>query len=159
MRVFDSQGRILGRVNVIDLLVLIALAALVVLAFSFFSSPEEQQVIETTFVIERIRDTTVLQLQEGDQIHDRTGTLLGTVVEVRSEPNLVEVPTAEGSLEVEESPLYKDVWLVVRGTGEASSSRVAVGSVPLKVGDYLELSGPTYNVRAQIRRVEVLGAA
>lgn len=153
----DDRGRLFGRVNLVDLLVLAVLIALVVFAYLRFSgSGGEQTVIRTTFAVEKIREATFLQFKEGAEVRDDTGTVLGRIERADVTPMMVEVPTATGELKGQPSPVYSDLVIVISGPGHASPGLVRVGSVPLKVGKILVITGPTFEVRAQIRNVEVV---
>jgi hypothetical protein len=105
-------------------------------------------------VVERIRESSFLQLHEGDEIREETGTLLGTIERAEISPNPVEVPTDDGDLLDKPSPIFNDAQFVVRGSGHVSASKVRIGNVPLLVGRFLVLRGPSFELRAQIRRVE-----
>jgi hypothetical protein len=150
----DDRGRLFGKVNLVDLLVLVALVALAAFALTRTSgAAAEQTDIRTTFIIERIRPSSGLQINEGDQVRDDTGTLLGVVEEAERMENILEVPTDQGELNPFPSPLFEDVRLVLKGTGNVSASPVRIGSVPLLVGKIIVLRGPTYEVRATLREV------
>jgi hypothetical protein len=156
--VLDDRGRLFGKLNLVDLLVLVVVVALLVFAFMRFSgSGGEQATIRTTFAVERIRDVTIAQFDEGVEVRDDTGTLLGTVQDFRVSPFPEAVPDAEGNLHLRDSPVFFDMVVVVEGTGFASASQVRVGSVPLLVGRILIIRGPTFEVTARIRDVDVVG--
>lgn len=154
----DDRGRLFGKVNLVDVLVLVALGALLAFALLRFSDGgAADTTIRTTFVVEKVRETSFLQFKEGDEVRDDTGTMLGTIERAGRQPSLVEVPTDDGRLTAQPSPVFWDLEIVVRGSGNASSSLVRIGNVPMRVGKIFVLTGPTFEVRAQIRDVEVVG--
>lgn len=151
----DDRGRLLGRVNIIDLLVLVVLVALVVFAFLRFSGGGGREIqVETTFKVERVRQPTVDQLKRlkpGTEVRDETGTLMGSLKESVEETTTIEqVPTYTGDLLAKPSPVYFDVFLVVVGDAIESTSGKRIGPVPLKVGKPVVLSGSTFEVKSTI---------
>lgn len=154
MALLDDRGRLFGKVNVIDLLVLVLLAALVVFVFARFDKTAAANgTIRTTFVIEKLRETSVRQFQMGDGIYDDSGLYLGKVTQRTEVPTVTDVPTATGDLNPAESRLTKDLTLEVTGRGHVSGRSARIGSLPLLVGKFVVIRGPTAEARAQIRDV------
>jgi hypothetical protein len=123
----------------------------------FYGSGGEPATIRTTFAVERIREATYAQFDTGVEVRDDTGTVLGNVADVTVRRSPEQVSDSEGRLHLRDSPLFYDVHIIVEGTGFASSSLIRVGSVPLRVGKVLVITGPSFEVRAAIRNVEVVG--
>lgn len=152
----DERGRIGGRVNLVDLVAVVLVVALAVFLYVSFSTGGETATVRATFRISQVRGPTVDQVKEGQEVHDLAGNRLGVVEKVTVAPSRVEVSTADGGLKMAESSLYFDVTVVVEGQGTASSSSVRVGNVPLRVGKWIELVGPAYEIRSQVWGVEVV---
>lgn len=158
-RLLDDHGRLFGRLNVVDLLVVLLVIVLVVFAYLRFASGEETAV-RTTLVVDDVRNPIAEQIAEQlpaeESVRDRSGTPLGRLIDVEVLPSPVEVPTADGQLVTDESELYSDVWMVVEGTGQQSEHEIRIESVRLRVGHTLVISGPGWEVSAEIRDVEVV---
>ena len=153
----DQRGRIGGRINVIDLVAVVLLAALAAFVYLAFSGGEETATVRTTFVVSEVRNPTVEQLEEGTVVYDLAGNRLGILETLTITPTPMEVPTADGGLNLVDSALFFDVTAVVRGEGRVSSSSVRVGNVPLRVGKWIVLVGQGYEVRSQVWGIEVEG--
>lgn len=153
-RFIDERGRIFGKVNVVDVLVLLVIIAIVVFAVvRLTGSGSETVPLRVTFTVEEVRQATVDALQVKGTVRDEGGTVLGKVVEVTASPALEEVPTPEGQLKASESPIFRDVDIVVRGEGRVSGSTVRIGSIPLRVGRKVTLIGTGYEVQSVIMGV------
>jgi hypothetical protein len=153
--IIDDRGRLGGKVSVVDLLVLLLLAAVAVFAFMRFSSDAGQErPVKLTLTVEEVREPTVVQFEVGDSVHEDTGIYLGTIEDVTVTPTQQEVPTADGDLKGQPSPVFSDVNLELRGTGTVSSSSIEIGGRPVRVGKQVVITGPGWEVRAQVRGVE-----
>ena len=109
----------------------------------------------TTFTVEKVRYLTVDAIQEGDQVRDEAGSLLGTVVDRSVTATQVEYGNTEGLPVGSDSKIYKDVIIEVKGTGQKSASGVVrVGGTILLVGKLLTLRGPFFEVKGTIWAVE-----
>lgn len=153
-RFIDERGRIFGKVNVVDILVLLVIIAIVVFAVvRLTGSGSETVPLRVTFTVEDVRQASVDALQVKGTVRDEGGTVLGEVVEVTASPALEEFLTSEGQLKAFESPIFKDVDIVVRGEGRVSGSTVRIGSIPLRVGRKVTLIGTGYEVQSVIMGV------
>lgn len=153
-RILDDRGRLFGKVNIVDLLVLLVIIAVVVFAVVRMTGGSSKTVpVKVTYVVEAVRQATVDALQAKGDVTDEGSTYLGEVKDVVVTPTLVEVPTADGELKAVESPVFRDVSIVVRGEGRVSGSTVRIGSVPMRVGKKVTLIGTGYEVQTVIMDV------
>jgi hypothetical protein len=154
-RFLDEKGRFFGKVNIVDLLVLLVIVAVVVFAVVRMTGDSSKTVpVRVTYVVEEVRQATVdaLRAAKGD-VTDEGGTYLGTVKEVVVNPTREEYMTTEDQLEAFDSPVFSDVKIVVLGEGWISGSTVHIGSVPMRVGKKVTLVGTGYEVQTVIMGV------
>ena len=153
-RFLDDRGRLFGKVNIVDLLVLLVIIAVVVFAVVRMTGTSSKTVpVRVTYVVEAVRQASVDALQAKGTVTDDGGTELGKVQDVTVTPTLVEVPTADGQLKAVESPVFNDVSIVVLGQGRVAGSTVRIGSVPMRVGKKVTLVGTGYEVQTVIMGV------
>ncbi len=153
-RFLDDRGRLFGKVNIVDLIVLLVIIAVVVFAVVRMTGSSSKTVpVRVTYVVEAVRQATVSALQAKGTVTDDGGTGLGKVQDVVVTPTLVEVPTSDGGLKAVESPVFSDVSIVVLGSGRVSGSTVRIGSVPMRVGKKVTLVGTGYEVQTVIMGV------
>jgi len=157
-RFLDEKGRILGRLNVVDLLVFLTLIAIIAFAvFRLTGSAVDAVPVRVTYVVEAIRQATVDQLQSKAQVQgtvrDEAGTILGKVERVAVKPTSEEFMTPQGELKAFDSPIFRDVSITVLGEGTVSGGTVRVGSVSLRVGEKVTLVGNGYKVQSVIMDV------
>ncbi len=162
MAFIDNRGRLFGWVNLVDLLVVLALIALVAFAYvRFVAGTGDEETLITTFKVEQVRDVTIYEIEVGDQVRDETGTVLGTIQWTDDYPTQVEFLNEQTGEVVgpKDSTLYRDIDFTVEGQGQVSDSQYAIGSIPLEVGRQLVVKGPGFSVRAAITKIEVAGAS
>ena len=157
-RFLDDRGRIFGKVNVVDILVLLVIVAVVVFAVvRFTSAGSEKLPLKVTYTVEAVREATVEAIQRSVPINasvsDEGGTVLGRVDRVDVRPTKVEYMTPEGELKAFDSPIFNDVEIVVRGEGSRSGDTLRIGSVPMVVGRKVTLRGSGFEVQSVIMDV------
>ena len=150
--VLDDRGRLFGLINLVDLLVIVLLVVLVGLAAVRLTRSEGQETgILSTFKVEHVQQPTVDKVKIGQTVQDDTGNVLGTIVAAPPPTASKETnPNSEGYPVLGYSPLYKDLFIEVKGQGHASGKVIKVGNLPLEVGKIVTIKGPGWNVKATV---------
>jgi len=151
--VLDDRGRLFGLINLVDLLVIVLLVVLVGLAAVRLTRSEGQETgILSTFKVEHVQQPTVDAVKVGQTVQDDTGNVLGTIVAVPpTTPSKETNPNWQGYPVEGDSPLFKDLFIKVKGQGHASGKVIKVGNLPLEVGKIVTIKGPGWNVKASIQ--------
>ncbi len=135
MKIIDRQGRLFGKLSVIDLLVI---AIVVVLAAAFYlkrnvkehTSPTTPTTSITYEVkIPGVREELVEQFTVGDAVYDQdndSGNAIGTITEIRVEPYVLNATLTDGSYTTAEVEGRSDVYLTLEGSGLISGGRYYV---------------------------------
>jgi hypothetical protein len=153
-RILDERGRLFGKVNVVDLVVLLVIVAVVCFAVLRMTGGSSQSVpVKVTYTVEAQRQATVNAIRAKGSVTDDGGTLLGQVQDVIVTPTQEEYPTPDGDLKAFDSPIFKDITIVVVGRGQLSGSKVRIGSVPMRVGKKVTLVGSDFEVQSVIMGV------
>jgi hypothetical protein len=157
-RILDERGRFFGKVNVVDLVVLLVIIAVVVFALVRSTGDTSAAIpVKVTYRVEEIRQATVTRLEAKvstkGTVRNDGGTVLGEVVGVTVRPTMKEYMAPAGNLEAFESPVFSDVDIVVLGEGHLSASTVRIGNVPIRVGKKVTLIGAGFEVQTVIMDV------
>lgn len=135
MKIIDKQGRLFGKLSIIDLLVILIV---VVLAAAFYLKRNVKEhtspVTPTTSItyeikIPGVRDEILSEFQVGDQVYDTdndSGNAIGTIREIRVEPYRLNATLTDGSYTVGEVEGRNDVYLTLEGSGLISGGRYYV---------------------------------
>ncbi len=143
-RFLDERGRIFGKVNVVDVLVLLAVIALIVFAVARTQGTNSTSVpIQVTFRAMLQRQPIVSQLLTAHgTLKDDSGTALGKIVTVTAQPSQEEVLNPlTGKLEMQLSPLYQDVDVTISAKAVGSSGSRRIGTVSISAGDKVTIVG------------------
>lgn len=154
MAILDEKGRLFGRINVLDLIVLLAVlgAGSWYVYDKFLKPPVDvgNDTVEVTFLVTPLRQESVDKVKPGMEIFDnRKPQFLGEVVSVRSELAKSFGPNGE----VVATSSFFDLYVTVRGQGNITKSSVSLGGVAMKVGAEVPLSS---NVWSGVSRVLVI---
>jgi hypothetical protein len=158
-RVLDDRGRLFGKINVVDLVVLLVIVAVVVFAAVRLTGGSPETVPVKLFFTERGVDRSLVSgLQSKGTVKDAGGNVIGEVQSVESTPTLVELVTPAGELKTFASALRRDVTIVVLGKGTVSDSTgagstVHIGKLAARVGAEVKLIGPGYEAQTTITKV------
>ncbi len=153
-RFLDERGRILGKVNIIDALVLLVIVGVVVLATVRFKDATVDTVpVRVSFAAERVQSAQLAALDIEGTVTDDGGTAFGKVQEVMVTPTREEFFTGADELKAFDSPIFSDVSIEVLGEGVVSGSSVRIGSVPMRVGKRVTLVGAGFEIATVIRSV------
>ncbi len=154
-RVLDDRGRLFGRINIVDLVVLLAIVAVVVFAavrLGGDSSPETVPV-KVSFVDLRVEQALVAGYQTKGTVKDQGGNVIGEVQSVQVTPSIEELLTNEGELKSFTSATRSDITFVVVGQGTVSDSTVHIGQIAARVGAEVKLVGPGYEAITTVANV------
>ncbi|NLY53589.1 MAG: DUF4330 domain-containing protein [Firmicutes bacterium] len=151
----DKQGRLFGKINVFDLLVIVVLA--VIVGRIIYDKMNVQQIVTPP------QDTILIELQadllnpigqtvaEGQKVYDkRTGVYLGQVREVSIRPVPVAVAATNGDVIWVDSQRSSEVRLVLVNQGTITENAYQVGALAIRIGERITLVGPQFSFDASI---------
>jgi hypothetical protein len=141
MAVIDSRGRLFGKVNLLDLVVVVAVVAVAgrfgyqKLAARSAAPVGEDKNIHMTFQLATVRSFTVDVLKVGDMVYDsKSNTPMGKVVTVKTEPATVVGTGPDGRLYESKSPDRFDYYVTIDGPARVSPNGITMSGIEVKVG-------------------------
>lgn len=174
MKILDSQGRLFGKVSILDLGA--ALVILLVLVGIFFfpgTSGSVAQVGVTTKPVEvdlvirglNVRDPQQL-VKQGFKEGGKTNIIIRNqphgqigIKSVKQLPRTVLVPQPDGSLKELPDPrsnqFSTDMLLTLGGKAQITNNGPVIGNSKLKIGTPVELEGFNYNFNATVIDVRI----
>lgn len=155
----DERGRLWGRINVVDLLIVIILGAVLVrLVFPAVAArlagpgitppgPAEEVPLSVDFLLTGVRQPTVDAVRVGDQVMEtKTNLPLGKITKIRVTPASQAVPTAEGKLVRADLPDQFDLWVTIEGPGRVSTNSIEIATRQIHIGTPLGFRTRLYSV-------------
>lgn len=120
----DKKGRLFGKINIIDLCIILLIVSAVAVTLIKFNAAgnggntEKNTEIVYTLKVASVRDYTVKQFVEGDNLYDdETGKYIGKIVSVEKKPDMVYVVKADGTYAISEKPERYDAYITVSAKG------------------------------------------
>ena len=142
----DKNGKVFGKINIIDLLVLIALvAAIAVFGFAKLgggkaSLSNDADEVEIVFYVEQVSDFVVNKINIGDKVCDADKNIyFGVVSNVEKGPAVLYNQTADGQLVVTDKQDYSSAYITVTAKGKMNDYGAKFESTQYTVGHSLTI--------------------
>ena len=163
MKIIDEKGKFFGKINIIDLLIVVVIFALAMATFVKFRTSDEYMskdtVIEYTLLVENVRMPTVDALQEkADGIIDyetkkEIGDIVNTEISGASELELMTDGTYK---EVKFKDKY-DVLLTLQTKGtETEDNFFTLSGKKLVVGDNITIYNEYASTMGKVKSIKIL---
>lgn len=160
----DKKGRIFGKINIIDLVVVILILCLAgSVLYNFIEKKTNQSTVVSgtesgiatiTFKMYGTYPEWVEALKEGDKLIIADKVTDVEVVSVSSETAITTTTTAEGQLVAVENPMYVNCTIVVRGSASRDSLGVCIGDQLYRISDNREIRTSTFASAARVVDVQ-----
>ncbi|MGB3695134.1 MAG: DUF4330 domain-containing protein [Spirulinaceae cyanobacterium] len=175
MKILDSQGRLFGKISIIDLGAALVILAVIIGIFIFpgtsgsIAQVTKTQPVEVDVVVRGLSVAKPEELLE--QFSEEKTTKLSIRNEAYGDPleiksveeleRLVVVPQPDGSVKAlpdprkQEDALNVDLLMTLGGEGQITETGVVLGPNKIKIGTTVELEGNNYNFNASVIDVRV----
>ncbi len=124
MKLTDRKGKLFGKINVVDFIVVVIVIVLLGGAYYKFgvlnkaTTGTALQPVTYTVEVKRVRDYVFQNVQEGDEIFDKTsGKSIGKIVKVESTPATEPVLCQDGTYKIGTVQNRVDVIFTIMGEG------------------------------------------
>lgn len=142
MTLIDARGRVLGRINLIDLMIALGVVIAVILAYATVTrqgkviSVPEDKVISYTILIKEVRPEVARYIKKGDLVKKQSNQApIGTIRQVLVKPALVVDFNGVDKRIATTSPVEKDVYVTIKTKGRIGKDIIATGNEVIRVGD------------------------
>lgn len=159
----DKNGRIAGKVSIIDILVIVLIIALIAgiavrYGSKITSAVRSSEEFEYVLRIESVRDYTVKALERKGKVTDKKSEkYLGEIVDVRTENATIQTTTANGKILKSELPDRYTCFVTIRAVGrESDDNYILDDSTELSVGRNIDLYSKYVKTSGDIDSVEVI---
>lgn len=123
MKLIDREGRLFGKISVIDVMVLVVVAVLAAAVLAKDRLPQTGSSVSTVPVVYEMRvhnqpDYVVAAIQEGDQLYDQarsTNGSLGEIVDIQVSDGTSQASLSDGTVEMVPAEGYYDLVLTLEG--------------------------------------------
>lgn len=164
MKLINKEGKIFGKVNIIDVLIILFIVAVVVLGVLKYTKEKgpvfanQNTDIELDILFREMYGDFEDELNVGEPLFDNTsGQYLGEIVDKQLKPAVKEVERADGSIVVSEVPGRWDIYITVACKGIYNERRgLTIGGDQRYAGLFFRLNTPTFTSSGVIIRAEAM---
>ncbi|MCI8404643.1 MAG: DUF4330 domain-containing protein [Clostridia bacterium] len=159
----DKNGKIKGKVSIIDILVVLLIIAVIAGIAARYGSKvttavKSDKQFEYVLRVENVREYTVNALKKMGKVTDKKSEKeLGDVVDVQVEKATQQSITASGEVKNPETPGRYTCFVTIRATGkESDDNYILHDSTELSVGRNIDLYTKYVKTSGDIKSVKVL---
>lgn len=153
MAIIDEKGRLFGKINVIDLLVIIGLVTVIAGAgYKFFLAPRavKAQNAEVTVIIPAVRPEEAQSIQAGDQLVTDTTVTDARVKKVEIKPALTVTTRSDGTTLLTTNPYRKDAYVTLEGKVSLGPTAMKFAGQDIRVGKDFWLKSLRYELKGSV---------
>ncbi|HEX2927370.1 MAG TPA: DUF4330 domain-containing protein [Ruminiclostridium sp.] len=162
MKLIDEKGRLFGKVNLIDLvvviLVLLLAAAVGYRAISpkIASSPTAKGEVMAVVKVTNRSDTVVSQIQKGQTLISNNDYVPGATIEdVKAVPSDYTTQDAQGNVHVTKHPTLKDIYITIKVLTNTNVPVFKVGIQDLDVGKKFTVKTQTIEMDGSVEKITI----
>ncbi|HPW40982.1 MAG TPA: DUF4330 domain-containing protein [Bacillota bacterium] len=151
MALADNRGKLFGRINIVDLIIILLIILTAVGGYMFFFGRDSKQTLNTgkvvyDFEITNVNKDFIDAINPGDPIRDNVrGNELGTVVSKSSRgATMLNEDLINGRYIIAEVPDAYDVVITIEGNANITPANIIVGGAEIKVGKKFSIKGKGY---------------
>jgi hypothetical protein len=159
----DNKGKLFGKINVLDLVVILAVLVVIAgVAYKFTKSNtpsvfRQNDKVEITFYVEELPDYAADAVEVGAPVTDRTtGSKFGVVKSVDTQPSVSYAPNSAGEIVKSTKETFRSQKVVVAGEGLFSDNGVTYNSIDYYVNKQLEVRFGNVAVWTRVYDVQVV---
>lgn len=160
-----KNGKIFGKINIIDFFVIIVVLILIAFLVIRYIEPSEIKIGEQissnkfkyTIYVEWVTNTSKDMIQEGDNIYDKiSGTYIGKIVEIEVNPCEIEFATLDGNILMREVPEKIDINLTIEVDGTVKNGEyLASNIIRILVGESKQIKTKYWMAMGRITKLYV----
>ena len=165
MRFLDDRGRVLGKFNIVDLVIVLVLVAVGTwFAYARFGRDlkaemaAREQPIEYCIVVMGVRPTTAEALQKGGKAFEfKTGAEIGAIKDVTVEPAYIWTVTDKGTWVRTQTDERVDAFVYLEATARLGENVITVNGVEIRVGASIGFTTKWAQANGNIMTMNLLG--
>ncbi len=160
MNIMDEKGRLFGRINVIDFVVILLLFSLIPILYVGYklNTREDHAVMRSVSIKVRSVETMpelINVIKPGDVDMDPSGKPVGKIARIfEAVPSEVVVLRGDNQLTMKTSNIKKDVLIMIEAVCEVKGGLLYYKEQPVKIGENIIFSTNLYTLRGVITDIE-----
>jgi hypothetical protein len=164
MAVTNKKGRLFGKFNIVDMLIVLLIISIAGGAYFMFFGGKENKVTETKklvyeFEITNVSKDFVDSIAPGSPVRDNIrGSELGTVVSKTSKnATMLNEDLINGRYVIADVPDAYDVVITIEAQANITPANIIVGGAEVKVGKKFSLKGKGFANQGFVTKMTLVG--
>lgn len=161
MSILNKEGQLFGKVNIIDLIIIMAIIIIVGGGIYKFSTLDDifsyDNLDEVSLVLEvpEVQEGLIESIEKGDILYDSVrGSEFGEVIAKTFSPHRELIINQEGIAEYREIPKLYDVEIQVKSPGNITNNGIIIGTTPIYIGSSIRLRSSLYVFTGDVLNIE-----
>ncbi|MFZ5648382.1 MAG: DUF4330 domain-containing protein [Bacillota bacterium] len=158
MRLVDEKGKVLGLINIIDLIILMVVLLVAGGAYYKFTHKSVQAkpvTVEFQVLIPHVRPELVDAIKAGDKMVQGSSYTSVTVKNVEIKPGFSINVDSRGQRVASYDPFLKDIYVTNTGTTSLTSATINMGGQDIREGKEYYVKSRDYEFKGTIVKVDV----
>lgn len=162
MKVIDEKGRLFGKINVIDLMIIVLIVAVFLgVGYKLFlqdnnsvnDSAKVSKEAEVTFCLKTIAPGTEEALAVGDKLIANDVVTDAEIIDVQISDSQAANPDENGKVVISSNPLYKKAVVTVKMSVEVTEGGVSFMGESIKANDTFDFETAAFIGKADIIKI------
>ena len=168
-KIIDEKGRIFGKINIIDLMVLLVIIAIIAaICFRIFSKNQNadgtsplqgKQEVHLTLQAQLVVPEAIDQLKVGDKLVANNSFTTAEIVSIDYKKADHVTADQNGDVHLKEHPLWYDLTVVVKDEVNPSSPTLKIGGQEARVNYTFILKTQQFESSAKVRGIEFIDSS
>ena len=162
MKIIDNEGKLFGKINIVDLFIIVILLMVIAFGITRVQQPQEDiqvsraETIKIEFEYQDVRQETVDAIDIGDEVSDYSNNqYIGEVVDKRVSSHYEYLATSEGEVVKAEIPDKYNVRLTIKGQADMTNNKIMMANREIRIGKDLRVQGKKVVVRGYVMDIDV----
>ena len=142
LKIIDEKGRLFGKINIIDLAMIIILITGLVLSVKFIAKQSEPTVYDTKYITIMFTENKpyplLSSLKVGDKELDKQNNILAEIINISSK-QMERVFVDNGDVKISPDPMVKEITIDMAVTAIEKDGKVYFKEKPLLIGILIEI--------------------
>ncbi|MFZ5652585.1 MAG: DUF4330 domain-containing protein [Bacillota bacterium] len=158
MKIIDEKGKVLGLINIIDLIIILTVLLVAGGAYYKFTSKSVQVkpvTVEFQVLVPHVRPELVNAIKAGDKMVKGDSYTNVTVKSVEIKPGFSINVDSRGQRVASHDPYLKDIYVTNTGTTALTSATINMGGQDIREGKEYYVKSRDYEFKGVIVKVDV----
>jgi len=152
MAIIDGKGRVFGKINIIDLMVILFIILVIAVGakFALFKPAPEETKVTVEVLFKDTKPWVAKVISNGDTEVNDDNRIISKIKEIQAAPSAMIISSDTGEIYIREHPELKDVKVIFDIIAEKKESSLLFHNKDIKIGKNFSFSTDKYDISGTI---------